>query len=561
MKKICLLLWFLSIFSVVSIWDISANSAFMSFHWDIKVNWSSTETWITINAFCWDSDTKIWSITNNNPWVYWDTVSNKLLIDWKNCHEDIFLQVVKWDLVSWKLNSKKKFDSWDFYRFDITVDYIAYKEWYNLDEDDESDYDQDSHTNEKVSWGYRSWYIGSYNHSVVYDPADKADYWPTYFDEYGNWVYKWPSSSNPSWLWWENSFYWWDILNYSIDPELKSDFSTYYDINLEKLTDWEFPVSVVMKSKDWKYYFKINKWTKALFKNWEAYDWKINAPLKLTHTAMPEHKWEQVAIRALELWKKWEDIFFSESVNLFISYNWLSSYVEPNNIYIYSYNEVTEKYVLENENRVIDRKNKIISIDVSHFTKFIMTDWKLAGIPEKNIKIPFKDISWHWAEWYIEDLYKKWVLANKAQYNPDEFLTRAEMIKMIVETFWYWKIDDDSNIWFKDIVKNAWYTKYLSSAVKNWIVNWPEISSSFKPWEFVNRAEAIKMILEASWLEIEDAPWYFTDVSDQWFKKYVNFSVKKFIDRWYSDWTFRPWNDITRWEVAKMLMKTVELID
>ena len=108
----------------------------------------------------------------------------------------------------------------------------------------------------------------------------------------------------------------------------------------------------------------------------------------------------------------------------------------------------------------------------------------------------------------------------------------------------------ENSIKFSKPVKLILSFKWLSSS----------ISSSFRPWEPVNRAEAIKIILEASWIVIENKDWNFIDVKNQWFKKYVNFAKSKWVIFWYSNWSFKPWDNITRWEISKMLINTIEMI-
>ena len=377
----------------------------------------------------------------------------------------------------------------------------------------------------------------------------------------------WGSSSGGWWGWWGWST-WPSVWNYTVKSTLKSDFSTYDNLDLKDLEDWEVPVVILLKHTTGKYSAQFLKWTKVLDKDGKPYKWKIDAPKRLSNNDMPEHKWKKVALRALEFWPEWEDITFSKWVKLVFSYAGLSSKIDPKNIRIYSYNEKTKEYKLEDWDRVIDEKNKTITIIVSHFTKFIMTDWELSWADNSNSSnfsdnnnTPFTDISSHWSKSYIENLYKKWVLANKTKYNPDTQLNRIELVKMVTEAFWYWKNSDLSNIWFNDIDLNSWYPEYLSSAVEKWIVNWPTWNTSFRPWDSVNRAEAMKMILEASWLNVEVKSWIFSDVSNQWFRNYVNFAANKWIVSWYWDWIFKPWNNVTRWEVAKMLMKTVELVE
>ncbi|MCF7917934.1 S-layer homology domain-containing protein [Candidatus Gracilibacteria bacterium] len=82
---------------------------------------------------------------------------------------------------------------------------------------------------------------------------------------------------------------------------------------------------------------------------------------------------------------------------------------------------------------------------------------------------------------------------------------------------------------------------------------------SFKPEGTVNRAEAVKMLLEGNNISLEKnvLPNFFSDVpSDVWYADYVGTAVKKNIVTGYADGLFRPGSTISRAEFLKVAILT-----
>lgn len=93
--------------------------------------------------------------------------------------------------------------------------------------------------------------------------------------------------------------------------------------------------------------------------------------------------------------------------------------------------------------------------------------------------------------------------------------------------------------------------------------------NTYRPLNEINRAEFVKIIIEAKFSteEIEsciseniDSDWtyvFFPDVAkDEWFAKYICLATQKNIISGYSDGTFRPSNTINFAEVAKIIVST-----
>jgi hypothetical protein len=171
-----------------------------------------------------------------------------------------------------------------------------------------------------------------------------------------------------------------------------------------------------------------------------------------------------------------------------------------------------------------------------------------------NPAASFSDITGHWANSFITELFKMGIVKGKTAeiFAPEELLTRAEIVKIAILTFKIeLKIDAKSS--FKDVNVSDWFSAYVAAAESKGIISGYK-DGSFKPNDPVNRAEALKILLIASGKdigEIKTGP--FVDIlPTAWFAKYVNYAFNKGIVAGKTSTTFSPGDNITRGEIAKI---------
>ncbi len=107
-------------------------------------------------------------------------------------------------------------------------------------------------------------------------------------------------------------------------------------------------------------------------------------------------------------------------------------------------------------------------------------------------------------------------------FKPLKNLNRAELMKILVEGAGYTPDANQYKNCFPD-VKEDWYAKYVCFAKeKNWVTGYKD--GKFKPTNNVNKAEAIKMLLEtfaiATGTPSRDP--YIDVKTTDWFGKYIN---------------------------------------
>ncbi|EKD63346.1 MAG: S-layer protein [uncultured bacterium] len=191
---------------------------------------------------------------------------------------------------------------------------------------------------------------------------------------------------------------------------------------------------------------------------------------------------------------------------------------------------------------------------------------------EELEEISFSDTTGHWAEDYIIDLAEQGTVGGYSDgtFGPNNYITRAEITKIALGAFEY-EIGSHENK-FSDVESDAWYEDYITSAYDEDIVG-GYTDGTFKPGNYINRAEALKILLKGSKIEDLDgsekflgteSDWNnsFTDVSESdWFYEYVMKAYTGGIVSGYSSTLFAPGNNITRAETCKIVINLLNLIE
>ena len=169
--------------------------------------------------------------------------------------------------------------------------------------------------------------------------------------------------------------------------------------------------------------------------------------------------------------------------------------------------------------------------------------------------IQFTDIKGHWSESYVQKLGQSNIVIGKTSetFDPDGNITRAEITKIIVEAFDIPMVEYPDRP-FPDVSIAKWYTYYIQSALVAKIID-GYVDGFFYPENNVTRAEAVKMLLEAVDIKIDNQEFLLTykDVKRaHWFVDYIYTAKSLGLITGYDDDTFRPNEYITRGEIAKI---------
>ena len=186
----------------------------------------------------------------------------------------------------------------------------------------------------------------------------------------------------------------------------------------------------------------------------------------------------------------------------------------------------------------------------------------------------FADIVGHWSEGYVNQIDSLGIVSGKTKttYAPNDNITRAELTKIAAKAF---DLEIDPNPSFSpfgDVPLGAWYAQYVIAARQAGIVQGVD-AGNFAPDEPITRSAALKILLEAKGFTDIDSNfvknytskldyWYaaYQDVLiGEWYAKYVAYANNKGIVGGYEDGSFGPNNSITRAEVAKIVVKIIEM--
>lgn len=224
------------------------------------------------------------------------------------------------------------------------------------------------------------------------------------------------------------------------------------------------------------------------------------------------------------------------------------------------------------------------------------TKWRFSALEEKNDNIMIDGLrgwaftySYEGTEYQTLRKAKEIYLRNGDYYfliKYDDLLTNydqnTENLQKILKSFRLLDEHDNQGRYnlgsftatFSDIIHYSYRDAINSLKIKGIVEGYQD--NTFLPNQKINRAEAVKIILESSAYanpektdknEIvfyNDPGWYkldFTDCKDQsaWFISYLRYARNKEIISGYPDGTFHPEEDVTLAEALSILFKTYEI--
>lgn len=143
-------------------------------------------------------------------------------------------------------------------------------------------------------------------------------------------------------------------------------------------------------------------------------------------------------------------------------------------------------------------------------------------------------------------------------FRPNDFVKRAEFIKMMVETF---GLEDESTISYTDVDEDDWYYDYYQKAKAQGFLSQVFTGNTMKPTDYLTREEACALLMAylaypASDVASSDKFVDYYDI-DSDYRTYVLQAVYAGIIDGFKeddgDYTFRPEESLRRAQAAKIL--------
>ncbi len=173
---------------------------------------------------------------------------------------------------------------------------------------------------------------------------------------------------------------------------------------------------------------------------------------------------------------------------------------------------------------------------------------------------PFTDIKGHWGEEYIVNLYCDGAVQGKdsTHFAPNDSATRAELVKIALLGAGK-DLSDSATEPFTDVTSKDWFYSVIATAyVEDFIEGYS--TGDFKPNAAVNRAEALVILLRVFEMDTQSGSTSpFKDVTTSaWFFPAVYTAYMRDIVEGYSDGTFGATKNISRAEIAALVVRMQE---
>lgn len=218
----------------------------------------------------------------------------------------------------------------------------------------------------------------------------------------------------------------------------------------------------------------------------------------------------------------------------------------------------------EKDNNYNIRPDRIVSITETNINGDGTYLWDIDGVVNKNnIKIineksdPNTDFINHWAKSYIIDgMNKGWVDTTNI-FKPENFITRAEFIKIVNRAFNITQVGEES---FSDVNPGDWFYDEVRIATNAGYIN-GRGNGIFAPYDPITRQEAAKIIGYIT-NKIDYNFTYLSAFNDgntvlDWAKPYVEGVLKAgYMNGYAEDNTFKPSDNIKRAEAVTILSRT-----
>lgn len=164
-------------------------------------------------------------------------------------------------------------------------------------------------------------------------------------------------------------------------------------------------------------------------------------------------------------------------------------------------------------------------------------------------------------EWYapfVSELVEAGVVTEGETFRPGDDLNRAEAVKFLVEAF---GLEGTTELDFSDVAEDDWYYAYVQTAVANGLVEGYE-DGTFKGENGINRAEWAKVVTIAAGLPTCELESPFSDIpAGEWFEEFAVTAYCWMVMDGYDDGTFGGANSATRAEAAKMISSAMSPVE
>lgn len=185
---------------------------------------------------------------------------------------------------------------------------------------------------------------------------------------------------------------------------------------------------------------------------------------------------------------------------------------------------------------------------------------------------PMDDVAQHWAGGAILLLQSMDIIAGYPDdlFHPEDEVTRAEFVKMLVEAVGVPEGTSASEMPFADVASH-WARPYIERAILTGMIVPSEYGEEFKPDEVIPREEMAYILVKASdayraahpeiqfAADIEDVTFTDSESIQAKYREAAQESAKRGLINGYPDDTFGPHNGLKRSEAATVIARMMEI--
>lgn len=206
--------------------------------------------------------------------------------------------------------------------------------------------------------------------------------------------------------------------------------------------------------------------------------------------------------------------------------------------------------------KVTVETNKPVTDQCKNVTKVLNTsDLRFKDINNSDFKSYIEYLATHKGTIKNDTYANQGVVNNTEYFNPNNSITRAEFVKMLVRSLGC-NYQSEKGVTFSDVDPNMWYAEYINFAVKQgWVNGYKD--GTFRPNAAITRQEAAKIFVRATDLKLKNNVSYDDVTYENEFKGYIETLGSNNIIGARAR-NFNPQGLISRGEVAKLVANVLQ---
>lgn len=234
---------------------------------------------------------------------------------------------------------------------------------------------------------------------------------------------------------------------------------------------------------------------------------------------------------------------------------------EKHTISLYWLDEQAEKWI-ELKNVNVDEKAAQVKGEINHFAICaVVAQERTAGSDQKQTPkdqaVNLNDINSHWARANIGKLVNLGAIGGypDGTFKPDQTITRAEFATVLVKAF---KLEEKNGTAFADTAEH-WAKDYISTAAAHGIVSGYS-EAVFGPDDNITREQMAVMLVKAAGFTATTEDIVFSDSSiiASWAKQAVAVANANNVIKGYPDNSFRPQANASRAEAVTVIVNALK---